>query len=329
MTITSPAVQIPRDRWGRPMVVPPQGGKPVAYTRCTTYVGSLEDTYNLSRWQMRMVALGLADRRDLQLAVAAHREDKETLNEVCEQALDAAQGRAAATTGTALHAITETHDRGRDVGALPDAARADLDAYVEATAGLTAVQIEQFTVLDTLKIGGTPDRVVRLGGKRYIADLKTGSLDYGYMKIAAQLAVYARSVPYDPERGRLEPHGAEVDRGIVIHLPAGAATCSLLWVDLVEGWELVKVARLLRQKRSVPFKDLFTPLVIEPPARPPTLAERIRQSGTAEEVRTLWREHYAEWTDDLTAVAKKHIASLQPVASPVTTASTTPEGASA
>src|SRR5689334_2925212 len=70
---TTPAPQVPRDRWQRPLVVPPKGGKPVAYTRCTTFVGCLEDTFNLSRWQQRMVALGLNDRPDLLLAVAAHR----------------------------------------------------------------------------------------------------------------------------------------------------------------------------------------------------------------------------------------------------------------
>jgi hypothetical protein len=38
---------------------------------------------------------------------------------------------------------------------------------------------------------------VEYGGKRYIADLKTGSIEWGTLKIAAQLAVYARSHTYD------------------------------------------------------------------------------------------------------------------------------------
>src|SRR5215831_14489249 len=98
-----PAIR--RDRWLRPLVVPPGGGKPVPYTRCTTYVSALEDTYNLSRWQQRMVAIGLAERQDLLLAVAAHRDDKAHLNELCEKALEAAKGSAPATTGTALHKL--------------------------------------------------------------------------------------------------------------------------------------------------------------------------------------------------------------------------------
>ena len=306
--IVAPGPEIRRDRWGRPLVTPPEGGKPVAYTRCTTYVGSVEDTYNLSRWQMRMVALGLADRRDLLLAAAAHRDDKTKLNKVCEDALEAAKGHAAATTGTALHAITETHDRGNSVGILPDEAKADLDAYVAATTALKPIHIEQFMVLDRLKIGGTPDRISRYSdGKRYVTDLKTGSIEFGFLKIAAQLAVYARSTPYDVEAGRrMDHHGAELDKGIIIHLPAGSATCTLYWVDLLAGWEVVRLAKSLREKRAWPSGSLYTPVVSEVPP----LADRITTATSPDAVRALWRDHASEWTDELTQLAKTHISHL-------------------
>ena len=32
---------------------------------------------------------------------------------------------------------------------------------------------------DDLKIGGTPDRIVEMDGEKYIADIKTGSIDFG------------------------------------------------------------------------------------------------------------------------------------------------------
>jgi len=316
-TTVAPAMDIRRDRWGRPLVTPPGGGKPVAYTRCTTFVGTIEDTYNLSKWQQRMVALGLSDRRDLQLAVAAHREDKQKLNGICEDAIEAAKGHAAATTGTALHAITETHDRGNSVGILPDDAQADLDAYVTATKDLKPLHIEQFMVQDPLKIGGTPDRICRYSdGKRYVTDLKTGSLDFGYLKIAAQLAVYARSLPYDVESGkRMEPHGADLERGIVVHLPAGSATCNLYWVDLLTGWEVVRLCRQVREKRSLPASAVFSPVggpvALTPITPPPTpLAELLFACASPDAVRALWREHAADWTDELTEFAKRHITAL-------------------
>lgn len=318
-----------RDRWGRPLVVPPEGGKKVAYTRCTTFVGCIEDTYNLSKWQQRMVALGLASRPDLLLSVSAHRDDKRALDKVCEDAQEAAKAHAAATTGTALHALTERMDRGMEVGVVPEEYMADLAAYATATEALTATHIEQFTVLDQLRIGGTPDRVVRYNGKRYIADLKTGSIDYGYLKIAAQLAVYARSRPYDVSTDeRLEPHGAEVDKGIIIHLPAGTGTCRLYWVDLLEGWNAVRVARDVREKRSLAYRDLVQPFdaapqgsTISPPgsgtaglladvANAHGLINLIRACATEDEVRALWGQHAAEWTQDHTELAKQHIAAL-------------------
>src|SRR4029077_1611195 len=114
---------------------------------------------------------------------------KEKANGICEQAMEAALARAGATTGTALHEMTRTLDSGRDPGLVPDDARRDLDAYAKATAPLTSLFIEHPMVRDDLQIGGTPDRIVELGGQVYIADLKTGRVDYAALKIAMQLSV--------------------------------------------------------------------------------------------------------------------------------------------
>lgn len=317
MTVETLQPQPQRDRWGRPLVTPPGGGKPVAYTRCTTFVGCIEDTYNLSKWQQRMVALGLAERRDLLLSVAAHRDDKDHLNKVCEEAQEAAKAHAGATIGTALHGLTERMDRGLDTGVVPDEYAPDLAAYADATKDLTATHIEQFTVLDNLKIGGTPDRVVRYKGKRYIADLKTGSIQYGYLKIAAQLAVYARSRPYDVTTDeRMDPHGAELDRGIIIHLPAGSGTCRLYWVDLLAGWNAVLVARDVRAARALPYRDLVQPLDdADPtpvaPAPGPDVPALIAACTTADAVRALWKQYATTWQEEWTALAKAHIEALQ------------------
>lgn len=329
-----PKPEVPREaKFGRPLVIPPGGGKPVPYTRCTTYVGAVEDTWALSRWQQRMVALGLAERKDLLLSVAAHREDKGMLDQLCESAAEAAKARAGATIGTALHSLTEQMDRGLDVGTVPPEYAPDLAAYADATKDLTAVHIEEFTVLDRLKIGGTPDRVVRYQGKRFIADLKTGAIEWGFVKIAAQLAVYARSSLYDPETGARTPHGAELDKGIVIHLPAGTGECRLYWIDLLTGWDAVRIARDVREKRGMKFAQVMTAFgnVVEPVSitepsldlgpntgtpvtdsfsLTPTLAEQIVASTTREQVTALWAQHASEWTPDLTEIAKQHLASL-------------------
>lgn len=324
-----------RDRWGRPLVIPPGGGKPTAYTRCTTYVDCLDDKWNLQKWQQRMVALGLTQRRDLLMAYSAIAGDlmdpvppksaKSKADAVCEQAIEAAQGSAAASIGTALHALTERLDRGLELGVIPDEAHADLRAYETATKALAALHIEQFTVQDELQIGGTPDRVVEFDGARYIADLKTGSIEYSALKIAMQLAVYAHSELYDVGTGvRERLPDVDQHRGIVIHLPAGTGECTLHWVDIAAGWEAVQVATQVRDWRKrgkgllspvdvdVPLFDTGsrTPAPAPKPAPEPApaavvddLADRVASAESAQALTDLWSANKDRWTPHLTDLA--------------------------
>ena len=196
--------EIPRDRWGRPLIIPADDGKAIPYARASSYGDVLDDKTALSLWKQRQTALGLIERPDLQLAVSANRENKSALNQVCERALEHAGANNKAGIGTSLHALTETLDRGDDLGFVPQEYQADLDAYLEATNQFQMVLIERFVVNDQWKIAGTPDRVVRYKGENYIFDLKTGSVDYAWPKIAVQLAVYADAVLYNPQDGSRE-----------------------------------------------------------------------------------------------------------------------------
>ena len=233
--------EIPRDRFGRPLVIPRDGGRAVPYRRCTTFIDVLADQYQLQQWKQRQVALGLAARADLLLKAAAAAGDKKTLNAVCEAAMEAAGSSASATIGTALHALTEQLDRG-ETPAIPASAEADIAAYRAATGFWTMADIEVFVVNDALQVAGTFDRVVAAGHLRFIADLKTGGIDYAASKIAMQLAVYANSERYDPETGARSSLDVNQERGLVIHLPAGEGRCSFHWADLKAGWEGVQLA---------------------------------------------------------------------------------------
>jgi hypothetical protein len=247
------SAELARDRWGRPLVIPRGGGKPVAYTRCTTFVSATEDTTALAKWKQRQVAIGLSMRPDLVALAAAANGDKTELGRICDQAHDAAASSAAANTGTALHQMTEMLDGGLvDIDGIPSDNRADMEAYLGATAGWNHLHIEAFTVLDEYRIGGTPDRIATVPGYgNVIADLKTGSVDYGMGKIAAQLAVYSRSLMYDAATGqRTELPDVRTDVGIVIHLPAGSGTARLLEVDLDAGWANVELCAQVRAWRA-------------------------------------------------------------------------------
>jgi hypothetical protein len=51
---TRPATEIPRDRWGRPLIEPPDGGKPIGYTRVSTLAKALDDKTSLMDWKCRI-----------------------------------------------------------------------------------------------------------------------------------------------------------------------------------------------------------------------------------------------------------------------------------
>jgi PD-(D/E)XK nuclease superfamily protein len=308
--------EIDRDRFGRPLVIPPGGGKPVPYTRCTTFVGATEDTWNLSRWQQRNVALGLAERPDLILAVSNSRDDKKALNKICEDAAEAAKAHAKATIGTALHGLTERMDRGDDVGVVPAEYLADLAAYQAATARLEMVEIEKFMVLDAWKIAGTPDRIVRVDGKLRIFDLKTGSIELGIGKIASQLAVYSRAMHYNPDTGERTYSGVETDWGIIAHLPAGEGRCELHRVDLMKGWRGVQLSKHVRDWRARKFVDFVT--AYDGATRDPgddatreSVADRIQAAATVEQLNAIYDANPSGWTDEYTQLAKARKAELQ------------------
>lgn len=240
-----------RDRYGRPLVIPPGGGKPVAYTRCTTFVSALEDTTALTKWKMRQVALGLATRSDLYAMVSASADDKNALNRVCEDAMEAAKSSAAANTGTAIHKFCELVDAGAQVQSVPADHRADVEAYLRATANLTHEHSETFMVQDDLKVGGTPDRLSRTpDGRLVVVDIKTGSVEYGMGKIAQQLAMYSRSRLYDPDTGERRDLDIHQAVGYVVHVPAGTGRSSVHIVDLNAGWEGVLMSAQVREWRK-------------------------------------------------------------------------------
>lgn len=250
-------VEITRDRYGRPMVVPPKGGKAVPYTRTTTVAGSLDDGTALVAWKLRMAAAGLTLRPDLLLAASANRDNKLEMDKLVEDAMEAAGATSAATIGTAIHTLTEKHDRGEDLGVIPEEYVADIQAYADATKKFKNVFIEQFCVLDKYKIAGTPDRIVEYEGQLYISDLKTGSISYPN-KIAMQLAVYAHGLPYDPATAtRGSWGGVNQEKGIIVHLPAGSGKCELHFVDIAQGWKGIELAMKVRAFRDTK-KSLVT-----------------------------------------------------------------------
>lgn len=262
-----------RDRWGRPLVIPPKGGDPVPYVRASKLAKSLDDLHNIMKWQNRLVLMGIGRRPDLPLRVsgvlAVHSdldslEAKRELNKIAESAMEAGGGSVKAETGTALHALTEAADMGKPLPPLSDEIRDRIEEYQVETSQLEVVDIETFVVNDAVKAAGTFDRLYRLpDGRVVVGDLKTGSSDPDYpLGVTIQTAIYAHGHRYDPETGERSELHPDLDPsvGILVHMPQGGKGTTLYQLDLKKGWRAAKVAAQVGDIRKWKKQDLREPL---------------------------------------------------------------------
>lgn len=250
-----------RDRYGRPMITSPDGGKPEPYSRFSSHGSCLEDRFGLERWKVRTAGKGLASRADLFAQIAATpADDTRRLDALMEQALEAGGGSFGAGLGTALHEFAQHVDNGAMTTAnIPAPWDADIAAYTAtlADAGLTIEPglVEVSLVHDGLRLAGTADRFLRRADGRLVcADLKTGkAIGANPLGYAVQLAAYATAQGYDIATGKRWDIG-DVDHtvGLLIHVPAGRGECHLIEVDLVAALEAAYLASTVKswQKRK-------------------------------------------------------------------------------
>lgn len=251
---------IERDQWDRPKIIPVGGGKSVSYRRASTISEALEDHFGLEAWKRRLAAEGLAQRPDLVQAI--HTANKQEVGKIVEAAIEQAGGGQAARNGSTMHALTERLDNGEDLPTgLPSNIVAMLEKYEETTRRLTVIDTERFVVCDAIKAAGTYDRRVEFEGDILIGDLKTGqNLNYLALKTCAQVAVYAAGDLYSLD-GEREPHGANRNRGLLVHLPwtddPSEAVCELRWLDLATGRRAIKEAQRMETFRKLNAEQLL------------------------------------------------------------------------
>jgi hypothetical protein len=339
------------DRWKRYRLPHPETGKADGFTRATTFAKSISDAFTLSQWSQRMVGLGLVLRHDLYMSFASTpADDREKLNQLAEQAKEAAGAKVGANLGTAIHSFTEMVDRGESP-VIPAPYRPHVAAWSALLEeyGLEILDIERVvlcTEYDSKGVAGTLDRVVRFtrdvtvevaGGKTHtfrkgtvaIVDLKTGKdLEYGWMEIAVQLAVYARAQHrWDKTELRWLPQfeGMDTDLALVIHIPATApgetVTASMYAVNIAQGHEIAQLCTQVREARKM--KGLATklavvheqavsalpdvtggmPLLLAPPARAitapetPSWEQRVEAAKTEADLGEIWLAAMAKRED--------------------------------
>lgn len=257
-----PADLIPRDKWGRPLIEPVDGGKPIPYTRTSSLAKVLDDKSALTKWLQRQVVIGMGKRTDLVAKASAVTNDRD-LNDIVETAMKAAESDRAANIGTAIHGWTERIDAGIDLAEFPAEYQADLAAYRDTMSKLQVIASELFVVTDEVQAAGTFDRLVRLpDGRAMVADVKTGKSEPNYpLGATTQIATYSRGHLYEVGRGRykhLPKAGVDQNHGLLIHLPAGEGRCDLYLLDLQVGWKLARIAAQVKTTFSNK-KNFITP----------------------------------------------------------------------
>lgn len=266
--MTVQAVEIPRDQWDRPLIIPLGGGDPVAYTRPSTLAKTLDDQQNLIRWNQRKTAEGLLRRPDLQTRLAGllangNPEDdwrvKKALDKICHEAKEAAGASSGASSGTGLHGLTQAIDSGREPEFVPEHARPQLAAYRAAMAPYEVLDVETFVVNDMIHAAGTFDRLARCPDEWVrVGDVKTGKWEAEYpLATAIQMAIYARGHRYDPTTGQRDRLADRLDvhTGLLIHLPASGG-CQVIPLDLERGWQAAQEAARVRDIRKWTAADL-------------------------------------------------------------------------
>lgn len=270
---------VKRDRWGRYLLPNPETGEEQAYTRATTITKTLDDGFAIGQWQQRMTAVGLTKRPDLLARVAAEdpesQEGKKTLNRLTEEAKEAAGSSVRSNLGTALHKFTEQLDSGAEVTA-PAEQQRDVDAYRAALVrhGITVEPnwLERIVMTPSIQAAGTLDRLVRVKGRTLplVADLKTGGF-LAWLSFCQQAGIYANAEWwYDPQIGTLNPMpNVDREKALLIHLPAGEATCTPYLIDIKAGWEAVQVAMVVRKWRALKVHQLYDALEESDPGADP------------------------------------------------------------
>lgn len=318
-----------------PRIILPDG-RSIKPRGCTSWISVLEYRGNLEKHSKRHVLAGVAADPDRYVPeIRAAWEDiragsdprngneeqvkrgKRELDRIADRASQEAGGSDAANLGSYLHAACEAYDKGVPLHDVQEAVGPDLagdiEAYARETAHFRHEFIEHRVYQPELNIAGTPDRLstFRRGpGGLYVLDIKTGrSLEWGFGKMAMQLAIYAHANLYSEEGGRgvHRVSSANRDVGFIIWAPAGQGRCEIHEIDLRAGWEDVQEGvRAVYRHRDRKKRDVLRK--VEPVRlTDDQIRAMIESCADAAQLRELYLEAAArgEWTEEHTALAKR------------------------
>lgn len=332
---------IERDRWGRPLIKGPKGGKASAYRRASTWAGMFSDKSGFHLRDKRLLALGVGKFEDLAGLLAglnyfpgekSPNDDRKEIDAIIDRALDRMGADYKADYGTSIHKLVEPDND----GVVPERMKADVEAYrsyLDAMGAKPALA-ETFVVVDEIKVAGTFDAVFELPAWRLpestakglesayvVADVKTGELKLH--EHAIQLAIYSRGKAYDPMTGERTPllAGGQVHPkwGLVCHVPRGKGQCVGYWVNLQMGWSMALLGQRIKDYQD--DKTVGQVAVPDPMPEPhpmngnaegtDVIAKYIGQAKTVEALNGLWARTGKQWNESHIELARARKALLQ------------------
>lgn len=298
---------IKRNGYGQPVI------DGVTYDRPSSMKDAIEDMHGLRVWDKRMVAFGLADRADLlEKLQTVDRADKSTVNRLCEAAAKAGGSMVRADLGTAIHKVLELSWFDDDYQP-PEQFAALVGAVHEQLrrCGLKPVpdSAERFVINEQHQVAGTFDLLVTDGTDMFVADIKTGSVSYGGVGFACQLACYANADWFYDGYARTPMWDVSKSTGVIIHANPDDNRCELHWLDLEVGAQALELAIEVKQMRKhKPMVPIQPTVVIK--------AEQFAESHTdwrtwiTDRVRQLLDAGHGQlvadmWPDDLPRLGKQ------------------------
>lgn len=309
-----------------------------AYTlngrRCksVTAVAKLaQDSWALEQWRKRQIAIGMTKRPDLAERVASAPDNRELLDQVCDEAFVAAGADQAAHRGSQRHRASELSDLG---GNLMTQQQRDDAAAWNRTLDKYRITVdprfvEAFVIWPDYGIAGRLDRVASVGGVLRILDLKSGENAVRYpQSTAVQLALYgyaplvsSRVVTVGDRSTVTEwepmPNDLDLSVGNVLLLGDGQEVGSLFDLDIERGWKGAMRALDLLEWRRENYRaaELVRPSTVPVDSSAPVgydVLKEISEANSPEALVAVWKTatSHGMWNADATEAAKARKAKL-------------------
>lgn len=311
---------------GRYKLPDPLTGKLKTWSSVSSTGKALMDDYALHAWEIRMILKGLRDNPGLLNAL----DDKDTkadarvFNAIAQRAKDEAGGNEASRRGTAIHTEAESLDLGETtLSQVSSEYLPTISAYVDCMEydNLRAVPhlIERTIVCPEMGAAGRFDRVLQEANGTYvIGDIKSGhSLEYGWVEIAVQLALYAHGInqhgiwdKYNQQWSKTGIPTVRTDYAVVMHLPVDTSECTLYAVDIDQGWSLARLCMDVKAARR--SKGLALPY-LRPGASEDEWGARFRGAQSRQEVSRLFSQASRELSGDPRFLQKLMFLGLEAV----------------